>query len=328
MQAQNKVRSESQPDPVRDAQNTGTSDPDAIPTPDTHTCTEPDSHAAPESDTHFCTAAGPAGRPEEDAGTGESFEQEVLDVAVRAGTLLVESGAEISRVEETIERICGFFGVRSEHAYVLSNGIFLSAGGPREKMYASVNYIPVKGTRFDRLNAVNQFSREVAAGKYTIEEASAELCRIEKLPGKSDLAQIIASAVSSGAFSVLFGGTFRDAVCAFCAGFVLYCFVLKAGTAKKSKMMANIVGGMLVTAVCYLLYYCGPGQNLHQMIIGALMPLIPGVAFVNGIRDIAEGDYLSGAVRMLDAIMVFVSISIGVAVVTDLAYILLGGNSL
>lgn len=310
------------------AEKKGVSGVQPDPAPGTHACTASDSQDVPTPEKHFGAAAKPAVRPGEGSDSGESFEQEVLDVAVRAGTLLVESGAEISRVEETIERICGYFGVRSEHAYVLSNGIFLSAGGPREKMYASVNYIPVKGTRFDRLIAVNQFSREVAAGRYTIEEASAELNRIEALPGKSDLAQIIASAISSGAFSVLFGGTIRDALCAFCAGFVLYCFILKAGTAKKSKMMANIVGGMLVTSVCYLLYYAGPGQNLHQMIIGALMPLIPGVAFVNGIRDIAEGDYLSGAVRMLDAIMVFVSISIGVAVVTDLAYILLGGNSL
>ncbi|MDY6342351.1 MAG: threonine/serine exporter family protein, partial [Lachnospiraceae bacterium] len=56
------------------------------------------------------------------------FERSVLEVASRAGSILVESGAEISRVEETIERICRHYGVQSEHAYVLSNGIFLAAG--------------------------------------------------------------------------------------------------------------------------------------------------------------------------------------------------------
>ena len=38
----------------------------------------------------------------------------------------------------------------------------------------------------------------------------------------------------------------------------------------------------------------------------------PGVAFTNGIRDIVDGDYLSGCVRLLDAILVFCSIAIGV----------------
>ena len=41
------------------------------------------------------------------------------------------------------------------------------------------------------------------------------------------------------------------------------------------------------------------------------MPLVPGVAFTNAIRDIANGDYLSGAVRMLDAMLVFVCIAVG-----------------
>lgn len=58
------------------------------------------------------------------------------------------------------------------------------------------------------------------------------------------------------------------------------------------------------------------------------MPLIPGVAFINGIRDMAEGDYLSGAVRMLDALLVFASISIGVGSITMLFYALTGGRPL
>ena len=48
--------------------------------------------------------------------------------------------------------------------------------------------------------------------------------------------------------------------------------------------------------------------------IGSIMPLIPGVPFTNAIRDIANGDYISGSVRMLDALLVFFCIAIGVGV--------------
>lgn len=41
------------------------------------------------------------------------------------------------------------------------------------------------------------------------------------------------------------------------------------------------------------------------MISGSIMPLVPGLAFTNGIRDIADGDYISGTVRMIDAVLVF-----------------------
>ena len=60
---------------------------------------------------------------------------------------------------------------------------------------------------------------------------------------------------------------------------------------------------------CHKLYI---GSHLENVISGAIMPMVPGVAFANGIRDIADGDYISGAVRLLDAILRFICIAIGV----------------
>ena len=53
--------------------------------------------------------------------------------------------------------------------------------------------------------------------------------------------------------------------------------------------------------------------------------LVPGLAFTNGIRDLADGDYISGAVRMLDAILVFVSLGAGVGAVFLAYHHMFGG---
>lgn len=55
------------------------------------------------------------------------------------------------------------------------------------------------------------------------------------------------------------------------------------------------------------------------------MPLIPGVAFTNAIREIADADYISGTVRMMDALVGFLSIAIGVGMGTVLLHHLVGG---
>ena len=49
------------------------------------------------------------------------------------------------------------------------------------------------------------------------------------------------------------------------------------------------------------------------MIIGAIIPLIPGVPFTNGIRDLANEDYIAGVTRLLDAMLTFFCIALGVA---------------
>ena len=51
---------------------------------------------------------------------------------------------------------------------------------------------------------------------------------------------------------------------------------------------------------------------MNFMIIGSIIPLVPGVSFTNAIREIAEENYISGSVRLLDAILVFLCIAIGV----------------
>lgn len=50
--------------------------------------------------------------------------REALDVASLAGDILLASGAEIFRVEETIDRIARAYGVDSSDAFVLSSGFF------------------------------------------------------------------------------------------------------------------------------------------------------------------------------------------------------------
>lgn len=37
--------------------------------------------------------------------------EQVMEAAMEAGHILLENGAEISRVEETMDRICDYYGV-------------------------------------------------------------------------------------------------------------------------------------------------------------------------------------------------------------------------
>ena len=55
------------------------------------------------------------------------------------------------------------------------------------------------------------------------------------------------------------------------------------------------------------------------------MPLIPGVPFVNGVRDLANADYLAGLTRLTDALLGFFCIAIGVSVAFMLDGALAGG---
>ena len=242
-------------------------------------------------------------------------EREVMEAAMEAGHILLENGAEIFRVEETINRICRHYGVESSNAFVLSNGIFVTSGSAREEIFAKVQNIPVSGSHLDRVAAVNQLSREIAEGRYSIEEVRQRLEEIHRMPGKTKRMRILGSGVGSGAFCYLYGGTIQDCTAAFLAGLLLYVFVIWVSDPHLKKIMSKIAGGAVATMACMILHELGIGQNLDRMVIGSIIPLVPGVAFTNAIRDIADEDYIAGTVRMIDALLVFFCIAMGVGLV-------------
>ena len=213
--------------------------------------------------------------PKEESMAGDR--QEIMEIAMRAGHILLENGAEISRVEETIDRICRHYGIQSANSFVLSNGIFSTMGNQREEFFARVQHIPVSGAHLNRVAAVNQLSREIEEGKHTIADLERCLDDIENMPGKRNIVQIMASAVGSGAFCLFFGGDLLDSAAAFLSGMLLYVYILYGGY-RLSRLVEHILGGALVTFLCMVFYHLGLGHNVSSMIIGSVIPMIPGVA--------------------------------------------------
>ena len=257
----------------------------------------------------------------------ESEMHRVLELALEAGCIFLKNGAEIFRVEETIWHICNRYHIEQMDAFVLSNGIFLTAYQKGEENFARVKHVPLAKTHLGIVTEVNALSREIAAGKIDVDEAFVRLEEIEKMPPRKNWQLILASGISCGAFCYLIQKNTPASCMAFGIGSVLYMFVLFARRHKLSKLIINIIGGGLITVLALIATSLPLPFNVGfgQVIIGSIIPLIPGVAFVNSIRDIADSDFISGIVRMLDALLVFVYIAVGVGSVLIFYEQVLGG---
>lgn len=252
--------------------------------------------------------------------TQPSRSREVLELASEAGHILLENGSEISRVDETMKRIAANYGENSENFFTMGNGIITTGDS-----YAGVKYVPIKGARFDKIIAVNQLSWDIQNAGCTFDDARKRVADIRKLPGKPVWEQLIGAALGTGGFCAVFGGSLFDCAAAVVAGILLWTFVLTVSVPYLSKMLGNIFGGLLGTALCAVFHSLGFGEHLGNMIAGTLILLVPGVAFTNGIRDLANEDYLSGVTRLLDALMMFFCIALGTCVAFVIHSYFIGG---
>ena len=266
-----------------------------------------------------------------------------LELVTRIGEVLLKNGGEIFRVQQTMQLVAKAYGIPGFQVYVLANGLFVSmqeegrtitrpvesgdAAGQeqlfgqehlasRAHLASQVRYVPLSSVHLGRVAAVNNLSREIVAQKYTVEEASRKIEQIDKLPFTSNAVQTLMSGLGAGAFCILFGGSLLDSAAAFLSGLVLWIFVLLLTARGANKIMVNILASALVTAMGVLFFHLFSfGDSMDMIVIGSIVPLLPGVPLTNSIRDYLNGDYLSGTIRMIDAVLVACCIALGVGIV-------------
>lgn len=235
---------------------------------------------------------------------------QIIETAAEAGKVLLESGSEISRVEDTMHRISSSLGASNENFFIIGNGIFATS-----KTEALVKYIPIKGARLDKIVEISGLSHRIKQQSLDIQEVRSELGRIANLPFKPLWEQLVAVIMGTIGFGIVFGSDWMDCMASAVSGLILWTFYIAVASKIFSKALSNICGGIIGALCCMVFHRAGFGDNLGNMIVSTLILLIPGVAFTNGIRDIANEDYLSGITRMLDALMVFFCLSLGACLV-------------
>lgn len=248
-----------------------------------------------------------------------------LELSFQMGEVLLKNGAEISRVQETMERVARAYEIDSFDVYVITNAVFATGVEHGVEHAARLKHVPSTTIHFGRISAVNQLSREIAEGKHTVEDAFAILGNVQGLPYSPLPLAVLACAVGSACFSYLFGGSWRDALIAFFCGVALELYLYWAGKRGLSKFLTNLSASALVTFCGAVFFLLGLGENMDKIIIGSIIRLVPGVALTTSIRDFFNGDYLSGSIRMLDALLVGGCIAVGVGVVVRLLSLLTGG---
>ena len=253
--------------------------------------------------------------------------KEILNLAVSIGEVMLESGGEIYRVQETVGPVLEAYGIGDYHVFVITNGIFATVHEQREDAGSMVRYVPIGEVNLQRVAAANQLSREISAGECKIEEAYEKLLACRKDKGLPKWLLILSGGVGCAGFGYLMGARPYDSFFSFFLGMFLEAFLILAAHYKTSKFITNILGSALITAGSLIFYAAGAGILYDRVIIGGIMPLLPGVSLTTAIRDLFGGDYLSGGIRLTDALLTSMCIAIGVGAAVK-AFQMLGGGVL
>ena len=217
-----------------------------------------------------------------------------MDAVLQAGRVLMESGAEIYRIEDTMGHMAKSLGIRDFSTYVVNRGVMISGLNRSGLKESRVLATSAPSIHLGKLEEVNRLSRELAEQpNQPVSSIFQKLKTIEQKTFYRPLEDIIACVIGAGSFSLALGSSWIDGTAAAISGLFVGIGMQLFSRFIHTSFLQIILSSAIAALSANVLYYLGIGQHRSVIILGTLMILIPGAYFVNAIREFTQNNYYS-----------------------------------
>lgn len=245
----------------------------------------------------------------------KEYKMQTIKLALFLGELLLKNGAETYRVEDSIIRICKSRGYNHINCFSTPTVIIIS--DDKFDGLCFMKTITTRGMNLDKIALLNNFSREfVNKVDPDINEEIKDLHRIDKMSPYSPIIYLTGTGMGSACFAAMLGG---NQIINFCLTFftsIIATYVFdKTQKYSSITMFSTILSAVIITAMGVLFTNIGLINQPTALIVGSIMPLLPGVAFIKAMRDLISGNLISGTARLFEVLLVLTAIASGVAMI-------------
>lgn len=226
---------------------------------------------------------------------------------------MLQSGAETSRIEDTMWRIANAFDANHAQVHATPTGIIFAIDETEPTNFVR---IMKRSTDLHKVTLVNSISRSISNGELSLLEAGEQLKDIDRQAlVYPKYIQILAAALVSACFTIMFEGSWVDFVPALIVGGTGFSALIYFHQIVSIRFFSEFLTSIIIGLFAYLFIILGLGDELDKIIIGAVMPLVPGLLITNAIRDLMAGHLVSGLSKGAESFLTAFAIGAGVAVV-------------
>lgn len=236
-----------------------------------------------------------------------TIDEKKLDIFLRQclniGECMYCAGAEINRIEDTLRRLGKAYGAEHTSAFVITSSIVITFEFPGHPAYTQSRRMHFLGsTDFQKLEALNELSRECSTAPIPIEELRERVNSILK-EKPSEAGHIAGSFFAAFGFAIFFGGNLLDGMLAGLFGVVIHYLGKYYEPLCSNEFLYNFTTSFSLGLAISLLSNLIPDIHIEMIMIGDIMLLIPGVMVTNSIRNMLIGDMISGLVKLTEGLL-------------------------
>jgi uncharacterized membrane protein YjjP (DUF1212 family) len=235
----------------------------------------------------------------------------LVDLLVEICRVAIECGCSSNRLEALVGRLGDAWGYSVEAA-ALPTAVWLNVKGNGQHVLELVR-VKQWSINLDRLSLLNELVDDVENHVTYLDEAVEKLSVIAR--SKSPYHSLLTYAAGGGISITLtysYGGRGAELAASFAIG-VLCQFIFKRFAGENRRFLAEFFSAMCVALAASFAVWASPEMSLPRLVIGGLISLFPGLVFVNSLHEIAQKNLSSGSARLMEACMIAVNLSCGVA---------------
>ena len=250
----------------------------------------------------------------EGTGTSGAEKTKLIKLTLDLAEHMLACGGEVSRIEETVSRICAAYGTTKTDVFCITSVIIVTTIWDDGEIITQTRRVSQGSRNFSKLEVLNALSREICSEKPSVNEIEKKMKVITTKKFNSKRLAFLGSILAAAGFAVFFGGSLLDGLSAAICGSVIFLIEQFIYNSKMNKMVYFTVCSFIAGLAAVLLVRVGIGQSLDKIMIGCIMLLIPGLNFTAAVEDVLVGDTATGALKLYEAALTACAIAFGFAI--------------
>ena len=244
--------------------------------------------------------------------------ERLLTCAMDIGEQLLISGAEVHRVEESIQRMCTAFGFARTDVFIITSSMVVTSYTQEGTPYTQTRRITTATIDIERIHRLNALSRKICAQPMTEEQIRQDLAQALSCKQYGFWTELLCYMAIAGAFTLFFGGTVMEMLISLLVGGIVRVGILLWETAVSRPIFTKFMSAAVATALAFCAVKLGWISSVDKIIIGNIMTLIPGIGLTVALRDLFTGDSIAGLLRTIEAVLTALAIAAGYFLVAAL----------
>ncbi len=243
---------------------------------------------------------------------GKLSPDELFEYLLEVGKTLMSYGCSTHRLESVVRELAAAEGYQAE-AFGVPTGLFLSVRGPGLAS-GMVRLARVQEWALDlqRLALVDRIFNDVIERRYDLAEARRRLDEVERAkPPYPRALRWFAAAATAAASAIFFRGGLGEVLVAFLGGGLLG--ILFALMSPRLRPLQDFLGGLIAGGMSVGATWLVPELSREVIVLSIVILLVPGMALTTALSELSQKNLVAGGARLMDAMMVFLSILFGIA---------------